>query len=474
MALNATDRFIVVQPTVMLADPHVLSDIRDRRSIIDAIYDALVRRDDNGVFIPWLATEWLTDATQQEWRFHIRHNVFFHDNTRLTPDDVVASLKRAISPEMPGELGTEGVLRHYLAGANIHTLNNDWVRIQFDAPFADLLDLLVDIPVIPAALAPFSPEHPVGSGPYQFSRQEQHTLTLTAFEHHWAGRGPADTLIWVAEPDPERRLALLASQQADLVVDPPRASAAVNPGIIRQPGYLCIIYLFNLFSGPLTDIRVRKALNLAVNRQAIIDDPTIAAGEAHPLAGPLTPRHPGDHRQYTDWPWDPELARALLADAGYAQGLTLDVAIPARFPDESPALFSRIKDDLALVGITLNLTVYEDRPGYAWRVRGKEFGHLCCFDSSPASAWRVYKEKLDSRTRGPWWQGYDSDVFNARLDEIAAAASEPHRTQALDAAFRQIQEDAPWLFLYTPHHLWAPGEKARGWRPSPEGRIRII
>lgn len=155
MALNATDRFIVVQPTVMLADPHVLSDIRDRRSIIDAIYDALVRRDDNGVFIPWLATEWLTDATQQEWRFHIRHNVFFHDNTRLTPDDVVASLKRAISPEMPGELGTEGVLRHYLAGANIHTLNNDWVRIQFDAPFADLLDLLVDIPVIPAALAPF-------------------------------------------------------------------------------------------------------------------------------------------------------------------------------------------------------------------------------------------------------------------------------------------------------------------------------
>lgn len=474
MALSATDRFIVVQPTVMLADPHVLSDIRDRRSIIDAIYDALVRRDDNGEFIPWLATEWLTDATQQEWRFHIRHNVYFHNNTRLTPDDVVASLKRAISPEMPGELGTEGVLRQYLAGADIHKLDNDWVRIYVNAPFADLLDLLVDIPVIPATLQPYNPEHPVGSGPYQFFQREQSRLTLTAFERHWAGRAPTDTLVWVAEPDPDRRLALLVNEQADLVVDPPRASAAANPDIIRQQSYLCIIYLFNLFSGPLTDIRVRKALNLAINRQAIIASPTIAAGEAIPLAGPLTPRHSGGGLQQTSGPGNPEQARALLAEAGYAEGLTLDVAIPARFPDESPALYSHLKNDLALVGITLNLTVYEDRPGYAWRVRDKAFGDLCCFDSSPASTWRVCKEKLDSRTRGPWWQGYNSEVFNACLDEIAATPAGARRAHLFNAAFRQIQEDAPWLFLYAPNHLWAPGKKALGWHPSPEGRVRIL
>jgi len=473
MTISSTDLFTVVQPTVPLADPHVLSDIRDRRSIIDAIFDALVRRNDEGEFIPWLAESWSVEDDCRRWRFQLRAGVRCHNGAILTAFDAQASLLRALSPEMPGELGTQGVLRSYLQHAAVAVADNGVLTIDNPEPFADLLDLLVDIAIVPADSLHALPQQPIGSGPYQFAEQQPGRITLHAFDDHWAGKPPADTLVWLAEPDAVQRQALFARGEADLLVDPLFEPAGAEH-IVSQRSYLCIIFLLNLFEGATQDVRVRKALNYAVNRQAIIAHPQIAQGHARPLAGPLTARHSVIPQDVQPYRYDPNAARQLLADAGYASGLKLSLALPARFPDESIVLARHIAEELQAVGVTVDLTIYEDRPAYAQRVRDKQFGDIACFDSSPASGWRIYREKLDSRQQGPWWQGYHSEALNALLDRAAATADGDQRAAMMRQAFTQVHDDAPWLFLYAPDHRWALGEKAHGWHPCAEGRVRIL
>lgn len=462
----------ILQSTTPLADPHILSDIRDRRSIIDALYDGLVRRDDTGQFQPWLATQW-SQPTTTTWRFVLRPNVQFHNGHVLTADDVVSSLYRAISPTLPGELGTEGVLRSYLVNAQFIALNPLLVEIQLESPMADLLDLLVDIPVVPADALAGLPTIVTGTGPYRLTEATATRIEMSAFEHYWGNTPSAEQLVWLCEPDATRRWQRFVDGEADLISDiPHHAQQSANWHIHEHSGYLCIILLMNLFDGPLTDKRVRQAIQHAVDIEALIADQQITAGHANALTGPLTRRHlSAAATQYRTY--DPVRARALLAEAGYSQGLTLHLDLPARFPDEAPVLATHLAAQLSAVGINLSTHIHTDRPGYSAFVRSKQPTHLACFDSSPASAWRVFKEKLDARVQGPWWQGYHNPVLHELLDQLAETNDpDSHRT-LWESAYALIQEDVPWLFLYTPHHRWATTQALSSWSPSIEGRIRF-
>lgn len=475
MSIAPTETFTIVQPNVVLADPHVLSDIRDRRSIIDSIYDALVRRRDDGSFAPWLATHWKTDGACKQWRFSLRPGVRFHDGSVLRSEDVLASLQRALSEALPGELGTQGVLRSYLQSATITVDGPLVLRIASEAPMADLLDLLVDIPVVPAHALAGLPTVAVGSGPYQYVHAEAGRVELQAFQDHWAGLPPARRLVWQAEPDLLRRQRLVETGLADLGVDPPRNLANTDGATVQaQDSFLCIIFLFNLLEGPCRDARVRQALNLAIDRDAIIADPLIMAGASAPLSGPLAPRHAAADAQLLPYAYDPERARALLQDAGFGDGLALHMDLPARFPDESIALAHKLTEYFSAVGVQTTLRVHSDRPGYSERVRSKNIGDLCCFDSSPPSAWRVFREKLDSRYQGPWWQGYASQTVNQLIDQAAGEIAMAQRQVLLKQVFRVVHDEAPWLFLYAPQNRWLLGPAARGWNPSAEGRVRIV
>jgi peptide/nickel transport system substrate-binding protein len=465
----------VAQPTVSLADPHILSDIRDRRSIIDSIYDALIRRHADGRFVPWLATQWQSSQQNRHWQFTLRQDVQFHNGQTLSAQDVVASLLRAVSPELPGELGTQGVLRSYFQTAQIQALSAFELSIEFQEPLADVLDLLVDIPIVPQSALDGLPAQAIGSGPYRVSHQAPGVLELTAFPEHWAGFPFAEKVIWIAEPDRAKRVQLVRSGMADIAVDAGSSDVDdVSVRAIQQPGYLCIIFLLNLFSGPLTDRRVRQAINYGIDRQALIADPDILNGQGVPLAGALSPKHGEQSPALAPYPYDPVRAKQLLVEAGYSQGLQIAIDLPERFPDESVPLARKIAEQLRKLDIHVDLTVHCNRPGYSEFVREKQFAHVACFDSSPVSAWRVFREKLDSRVRGPWWQGYHQPHLNALLDAIAQTEEGAVRQSLWQQANILVQDDAPWLFVYAPLHGWLVHERLQNWTPSIEGRVRLI
>jgi peptide/nickel transport system substrate-binding protein len=107
-------------------------------------------------------------------------------------------------------------------------------------------------------------------------------------------------------------------------------------------------------------------------------------------------------------------------------------------------------------------------------VRSKQIDDACCFDSSPLSTWRTLREKLHSRFRGPWWQGYANEDVDELLDRAQRTADVATRQDVYRRAYRIIRDDAAWIFLYSPMGFWGAGPRASGWRPEVDGLIRPV
>jgi peptide/nickel transport system substrate-binding protein len=203
----------------------------------------------------------------------------------------------------------------------------------------------------------------------------------------------------------------------------------------------------NAAKGPLTDSRLRRALDLALDRDALVQD--VMAGGATPLHGFVSPAHFGAGHNPAP-ARDPALARSLLADAGFADGLTLGVSCPTRLPDEAVRLTAALAGQLRQIGVTLDVTYHEDREAYAHMVRRKEIRDLAVFDSSPLSTYRVLVEKLDARVKGSWWEGYHNPQVEALIDQGRRCTGNIARAAIYARAYAVMQTDPAWLTLYNP------------------------
>ncbi len=274
------------QPAVAVVDPHLTTDRRATLAIRGAEYEALVRRDEGGSFRPTLAAGWEVSADARTWIVRIRPGVRFHDGEPLTAEAVARSIVRVRDWQAEGELGTTGVIQGYLHGAEIAAIDLATVRIVTAFPLADLLDLLVDLPIVSAGLA--------GTGRYRVEEQTGDSVTMTAVPGYWGGGATPGRLVWRAIPDPPARVEALLSGRVDLIADVPRE--LVTPvwerpdlAIREQASPTCVAFLCNCFAGPCTDRRVRVALNLGLDVPAVIAE--AAHGDGEPLDGPLTSLH---------------------------------------------------------------------------------------------------------------------------------------------------------------------------------------
>ena len=316
---------------------------------------------------------------------------------------------------------------------------------------ADLLDLLVAIPIMPANTLSLVPTALVGTGPYELTERSRQELLLVPFEQAVV-RQPRfkEKVIFRAEPDMGRRITTLQMGEADLITNLDRAGsqrvAGNGKATLEHVSNLCVAFLCNLQQGPCTDKPFRQALNYATNIEAMIE--RCHAGGAEPLNGPLTHLHFGCDRDLPPYRYDPEKAKALLATSSAPKKVTID--LPTTLPDEAPILGEMLKADLEAVGIEVELQFHEDRPAYAHMVKRKEIADICCFDSSPLSTYRVLREKMNSDVAGPWWQGYANPAVNQLLDKAAETIDDDAREAVYQEAYRLMHDDAPWIFLYRP------------------------
>ena len=468
------EKITVLQSSVSLGDPHICSDSANRLSIIFTVYEALVKLDNEGNYQPSLAESWNVEEDARTWTFNLRSGVKFHNGDILCAEDVVATLGRVLDPAIGGAFGTQGVFISYLGTAEITALDDLKVQIKTEEPMADLLDLLVAMPISPKNELKKLPHEYVGSGPYKIAEQTRNKAILKAHDEYWGKTPEYREIHWIAESESEKRIETLLSGKADVISgislqDTKQIEDNDEAIVYELKSGLCIIFMCNSQRGPCEDRRVRQALNYALDIDKIIKK--IKHGAATPLNGYLTPHHFGYNPEVTAYPYDPEKARSLLAEAGYSDGLKLVFDIPSVMPDEAPLLTQMMVEQFKQVGISVEVIEHKDRAAYAEMVRNKNINDACCFDSSPRSTYRVLREKIQSTLRGPWWQGYENKEVNSLIKQAEATVNDTERQKIYRKIYTIIRDDAPWIFLYRPTRFWVVRSTMKDWKLRTDGLL---
>jgi peptide/nickel transport system substrate-binding protein len=320
--------------------------------IAETIFEPLVGADSQLKPVPLLATSWTSEG--DTWTFKLRPDVKFSDGTPFTADDVVFTFDRV--PKVPN---SPSPFTLYLNGVTkVEAVDPLTVRITTAGPSPLLLPNLSQLPIMSKKAASGSaPEGKtttelnagdglVGTGPYKFvAWQRGAQLTLARNDNYWGGKPTWDKVIYKPMTNAASRVAALLAGDVDMIEDPPtddlpRLQKDKNLYIEETPSVRVVYVAMDQYAepsatikdsngkNPLKDKRVREALSLAINRQALVE--RVMGGVAKP-AGNLLP-YPmfGASKKYAEAPKaDVEKARQLLKDAGYPNGFSITLGSPS-------------------------------------------------------------------------------------------------------------------------------------------------
>lgn len=461
----------IAQARLAMEDPHNCTDNNDILTVFDALFDGLVRRAADGSYRPALAESWTVSPDARHWTFHLRDGVTFHNGAPVTAEAVKYSIERMARPDMGVTLGAPGVYAQYLKGASVEITSPTIVSLTLAEPMADLLDILVYGYILPPDEVERAGDqfalNPVGTGPYKFDdHAPDEYIRARANSQYFGAAPPNETILWRKVDDRDNRLNALLSDRAHIATAldwsaRDRLAAADDFTGLTYLSPTTYIYLLTATRGPCKDPRVRCALNLLLDRDALVEN--VLGGAGTPLTGFISPAHFGFDADASASGHAPEQAKALLAEAGFNDGLVLEINTPTSLPNEALALTAELTRQFKAHGIETNITVTEDRLAYAHQVRKKEIGDMCVFDSSPLSTYRVLREKLDARFAGSWWQGYHNAAVEDAIDRAARTPDDAARLAIYQDCYRLMQDDPPWLYLY--NHMNLIGLKGK--HPAP-------
>ncbi|BDG71695.1 ABC transporter substrate-binding protein [Roseomonas fluvialis] len=426
---------------------------------------SLLRFDHDMRLQPDLAEAWEASPDQRRFTFRLRPGLTFHNGRVLDAAAAAACLRRMLDPRniTPQHADYEGL-------SAIDVLDARTLAIGFDEPATDFLASLAWRTYIVDDCA----VQPVGAGPYEVTAwQHGHAVHLRKFRGHYAADRyavPAIEIRWA--PHPEQRIAAIEAGTADIVETVPQKAAPnlVARGLIETRGVHSprkTVIAFRASAPPFDDVRVRCAVALAVDRDAIRE--RFLGGHGRALNGLL----PADDPFGIDlpaWPLDREGARALLRDAGHGGGLRLRVAHTAMPP--VPGVAAQVAADLAEVGITLDLRGYEDPPWWpAVYLRGD---WQMAFQGASARPHPHIMFRRDLHTGGAFNPG---GYANPALDALVAQARrclDPEAQRDLYArAQRLVHEDVAVLPLYAADVLSGVRPGLRGFAAHPLGYIEL-
>lgn len=300
-------------------------------SVLRNLYDSLTAFDAGNRVGPALAESW-ENPDELTWIFHLRHGVTFHDGRELTAGDVLFSFERARRAPT-SEIGSYLVAIEKVLALDPHT-----VEITTRRPDPILLNKIAFVLVVPAGSPPVI-VRPVGTGPYRLVAHEPgKRLVLRAFDRYWAGTPPERAVELLPITDHDARIKGLLDGDLDIVepgfADLARIRAAPGCRIAKQARSLGVTYLLlRSDRQPLDDLRTRRALSLALDRGELVR--TALHGEGVPIGQMVTGNVFGFAPDIRPPGADQATARALLAAAGHAGGLELELQIS---PGERPQL----------------------------------------------------------------------------------------------------------------------------------------
>ncbi len=460
---------IGIDTEVRSLDPQLTTAASDFR-VLASLYEGLVRFAPGSLrVVPGLARAFHVSSDGLTYTFVLRRGVRFHDGTPCDADAVRASFQRMIDPAHP--LHRDGPFPFaffFERIARIDAPDPHTVVMTLDQPFAPLLSNLahpagfVVSPTAARAHGRAFGRHPAGTGPFRLGAWDaQGRIELGRFDGYHSARAASAKLLFRPVADAMTRTAELRAGGLDLVTELPADNVAwfrdaAGFRVLESPGPHLWFVLLDCAKPPFDDVRVRRALNLAIDKEAIAahvlqGTATVASGPLAPVF--LPPSRAQDDSDLAPYPYDPEVARALLAEAGYARGLHVTMHAPQSGPAMLAPLemATAIQADLARVGVRVDVVTHEWN-SYLDRVNrglGKDM-------EMAEMAWMTHDPDtlpfLALRSDATPPRGFNSGHYqNEDVDALLESARRTHDSGQRTQLYREVQAlvhaDAPWLFV---------------------------
>lgn len=445
-------------------------------SILSNIFDTLVYRDADLDLVPGLATEWtlLDDTT---WELKLREGITFHNGEAFDAEDVKFTLERPLNPDLGSPLAGRFAV---IAGVDI--IDALTVHVRTTIPYPLLPARLSEWFVLPkdyveatdpAVLA----EQPVGTGAYMFqSWTRDDRLVLTANPDYWRGAPSIASVTFRPIPELSTRVAALQSGEVDIAVNIPAFQAAeldADPNLeIRDvpSTFFQYVALDGTKNEVLADVRVRQAIQYATNVPEIVE--FLFAGNALQIAVPLAFGTFGLDETIEPYPYDPDRARALLAEAGYPDGISFAMDAPTGRYAQDREVAEALAGQWAQVGINVqvNINAWADQLAKYRDGAALVEAHFMGWGTSTFDADDVLWGAFASR---PNKNNYENDRITELVTE-ARTIFDPEQRAALYREAQQIvYEEVPWLFLFQQVDLYGVSSDLE-WQPRPDQKIEVF
>ncbi|MBL8134378.1 MAG: ABC transporter substrate-binding protein [Anaerolineae bacterium] len=454
---------------IRTADPHVAYEV-ETWTTVGLFYRGLVEMETTDTVAPALAESWTVSEDGLVYTFTLREGVKFSNGREITADDVKYSFERMFAPDFPSPTNFffEAIAGapEYRDGAaseisGVKAIDARTVEFTLSTPVWTFLQRLALPPGsivaregVEAAGDDFG-RQPLGAGPFILDSWESGLrITTSRNPNYWKPDAPkVDGVVIDLLVDQSVGILRMDSGEADIAFDwvpsseYPRISTdpALAERLITNVAFPNIDYLvFQHRNPPFDNKDVRRALSMAINRDRLVQ---LLNGRPVPATGPLPPDMPGNNADLTPFAYDPEGARAMLAAAGYADGLTTNILVNTDATNQQ--VVQAIVADWAQIGVTANVTVIDNAQFLDILVNQPETIEVVMTN------W--YHDYLDpSNTYEPLlqcggsynWGGYCSEATDAAFAEYNVIPPGADRWTAFAEFEALLFEEQPNAFLY--------------------------
>lgn len=462
-------------------------------NIFDRLVDVEVDADGNSKIVPSLAESWDISDDGLEYTFHLRQGVKFHNGNDFTAEDVAYTFHRLLTVE--GGVNTEFIDQikgadELLAGETdtlegVEVVDDYTIKVTLKEPFAGFLASIsspgvsiYDSEATEAAGDQFGmdPAVTVGTGPFEFASWSfNNQLVLTRNEDYWKGASELPGVVIKIIPDTETQSMMFESGELD-ILDLDYAADSVDrftetypDQIVQGPRVGIVYFTMNFNKEPFQDVRVRKAVQMSIDRQAILD--ALYGGRGQVEQGIFPHGLIGFNPDQEEIKYDPEAAKALLAESGYADGFDMEIAADSSASDTMTMALEIVSDQLAEVGINAEIKNYDES---TW-LETRKSGELGSFMSTWSADYNdpdnfIYtffgnEEKTKIRSIN-----YPDTEVMERVAKARTIVNEDERLAEYKALEEKIvHEDAAWVPMFSRLHLFAVSKRVQGFAPMWSG-----
>lgn len=468
--------------------PYMSSDSASSE-ITDLLFVAPLRYDKDLNVTPWAASSYEVLEGGRLLRFVLRDDIRWEDGEPLTADDVEFTYKLMINPDTP-----TAYAENFLAVSSFTKTGRFSFEVRYEKPFARSLMTWMGAILPKHALegqnimtSPLT-RKPIGAGPFRLASWEPGTkLTLTASDTYFEGRPYLDEVVYRIIPDPSTMFLELKAGKLDMMSLSPQQYLRQTEGERwvkdwRKYKYLSFGYTFlgfNLKHPFFQDVRVRRALSMAIDRQSLVD--SVLLGLGVPTVGPYKPGTWVYNNELTPVRQNVEEAGRLLAEAGWtrknADGILMKDGKPFSFTilvnqgnDQRIKTAIVIQNQFRSIGVDVRIRTVE------WAAFIKEFVNKGQFDSV-ILGWTILQDpdvfevwhSSSARPGGLNFTGYVNAEVDSLLEEARSITDLARRKQLYDRFQEILDADQPYCFLYVPYALPVIQARFQGIKPALSG-----